>query len=53
MKTIFDKIDPKYVECSAGTCEHVSHSGNGVLWCVVVALSLITIKYWYDYKNCS
>lgn len=26
MKTIFDKIDPKYVECASGTCEHMSHS---------------------------
>jgi hypothetical protein len=26
MKTIFDKIDPKYIECATGTCEHMSHS---------------------------
>ena len=26
MKTIFDKIDPKYVECGTGVCEHTSHA---------------------------
>ena len=25
MKTIFDKIDPQYIECSTGICEHASH----------------------------
>ena len=25
MKTIFDKIDPKYIECTTGVCEHAAH----------------------------
>jgi len=58
MKTIFDKIDTKYLEhaahgaeCATGTCEHVGHSGNGILWLVVVALTIITIKYCHASKN--
>ena len=38
MKTIFDKIDPKYIECASGTCEHVAHSNNAVLWTVIAIL---------------
>lgn len=53
MKTIFDKIDPKYIECSTGACDHANHAGNGVLWFIIVALSLATIKYYYDYKDCN
>ena len=25
MKTIFDKVDPKYLECGSGTCDHLEH----------------------------
>jgi len=28
MKTIFDKVDPKYLECTTGICEHTEHSFN-------------------------
>lgn len=46
MKTILDKIDPKYIECSTGVCEHISHSANMILWVVLgVALVLTTYKY--------
>ena len=51
MKTIFDKIDPKYVECSTGVCEHAAHNHNIALW-VVVAMLLAATKYWYGHKNC-
>ncbi len=57
MKTIFDKIDTKYlehtahgVECTTGTCGHTSHSMNGVLWIVVVALLIAATKYYYGNK---
>lgn len=44
MKTILDKIDPKYIECSVGTCEHVSHNG-GIILLIGVALVLTFYKY--------
>jgi hypothetical protein len=48
MKTIFDKIDPKYIECTAGSCEHTAHSNNGVYWAIlIVALMYTTYKYCY------
>ena len=46
MKTILDKIDPKYIECSTGVCEHASHTTNMMLWVLIsVALVLTTYKY--------
>ena len=46
MKTILDKIDPKYIDCTAGTCEHVTHKMNIGVWVIiVVALVAITVKY--------
>ena len=44
MKTIFDKVDPKYIECTTGVCEHASHSLNAPLWMVIVTLSLVLIS---------
>ena len=50
MKTIFDKIDPKYIECTTGTCEHVTHTSNAVLFTALLVISvymlstLITIR---------
>lgn len=38
MKTIFDKIEPKYLECTTGACEHVSHNFNGVLIFITIAM---------------
>ena len=38
MKTIFDKVDPKYLECTTGVCEHVSHNLNGLYIAVVIVL---------------
>lgn len=47
MKTIFDKVDPKYLECTAGTCEHVYHVFNGpiILVCGMFIVMLVTSKY--------
>lgn len=46
MKTIFDKMNPKYIECSTGMCEHVSHKLNfGLCVVLVVALTYLSIKY--------
>ena len=53
MKTIFDKMDNKYLEhvtqgteCSAGACDHLGQSGNGFLWTIVVFLTVVVIKTW-------
>lgn len=53
MKTIFDKVDTKYlehtahgIECSTGVCDHTIHKSNGLLWVMVFSLVLITIKTW-------
>lgn len=48
MKTIFDKIDPKYIECATGACEHASHKINYVTWFIIcVALTCILTKYYH------
>ena len=44
MKTILDKIDPKYIECSVGTCEHINHN-SGIILLISVALILTIYKY--------
>ena len=51
MKTIFDKIDPKLIECTGGVCEHTSHQLNGPLLLIIsvlVVYTLYTIKYVRD-----
>lgn len=46
MKTILDKIDPKYIDCATGACEHISHKMNTAIWLiVVVALVIGFTKY--------
>jgi hypothetical protein len=40
MKTIFNKIDPQYLECASGTCEHASHKGNTILWILLFSTVL-------------
>ena len=42
MKTIFDKIDPAYIDCASGLCEHTSHQFNLVY---LLILPLIAISY--------
>lgn len=45
MKTILDKVDPKYIECTAGLCEHVTHQYNTVLIVVtIVVLSAVSLS---------
>ena len=45
MKTIFDKVDPKYIECGTGMCEHTSHSHVMPLYIIAaVLLSMAVIK---------
>lgn len=38
MKTILDKVDPKYLDCVSGTCGHVMHTFNGA---TLIVLSLV------------
>lgn len=48
MKTILDKINPKYIECTTGTCEHLTHKINfGMCAVLAVALTYILIKYYH------
>ena len=45
MKTIFDKVDPKYIDCTTGLCEHASHQYNTVMLIVtIVVLSTIGLN---------
>lgn len=44
MKTIFNKIDPKYLECTTGICEHPIHNINVALWCM---LTVFVVTYGY------
>ena len=39
MKTIFNKIDPQYLECTSGACEHVSHQFNAMWWLVIFGVA--------------
>lgn len=43
MKTIFDKVDPKYMECATGVCEHAAH--GSVLPSYIVAAVLVYLVY--------
>lgn len=48
MKTIFDKIDPKYIDCTTGACEHASHNFNGTLIVLLaVTICLVSVKILY------
>ena len=52
MKTIFDKVDPTYLECSTGVCEHVSHQHNAaIIITIAVYLSYSLYKYLHEQKN--
>ena len=46
MKTIFDKIDPKYIDCASGACEHTGHQYN-LLTCLVAGILLLNITVLY------
>lgn len=43
MKTIFDKVDPKYIECATGVCEHTAH--GSVLPSYIVVTVLLYLVY--------
>ena len=43
MKTIFDKIDPKYLECTTGACEHVGHTMNGLYIAIAIVILVNTM----------
>ena len=46
MKTIFDKIDTKHLDCVSGLCEHTSHQFNALYLLVVpvIVIGYITFK---------
>lgn len=50
MKTIFDKLNPKYIECTTGVCEHVSHNTNMYMW-IAVAILILTSKYLHGHQS--
>lgn len=52
MKTIFEKVDPKYIECGTGTCDHATHKVNSILPLLVVA-AIILILGARRMKRCS
>jgi len=46
MKTMFDKIDPKHLDCVSGVCEHTSHQFNSVylLMIPVIVMGYIAFR---------
>ena len=51
-KTIFDKVDPKYLDCMNGMCEHVEHKANAMWWLLAaVAIAITAGKYIYDTRR--
>lgn len=44
MKTIFEKVDPKFIKCQTGVCEHQQHQTNGFLLAMVVVLALVVFR---------
>lgn len=43
MKTIFDKIDPEYIECGTGICNHVEHSHITLLYVIAVVILTFSV----------
>jgi len=50
MKTIFDKIDPKYIEhatqgaeCSTGMCVHTYHTHNIAILGIIIATTVYLV----------
>lgn len=44
MKTIFNQVDPVYINCVNGLCEHAEHKIN-TLWWLVPIMILATYTY--------
>lgn len=59
MKTIFDKIDPQYlnhattgIDCVTGTCGHAPHAMNTItMSCILLILACSLYKYTHESKN--
>lgn len=43
MKTILDKVDPKYLDCISGVCGHYIHTFNGVTLITVTLVATFAI----------
>jgi hypothetical protein len=43
MKNIFNKVDPKFLECTTGVCEHANHNLNGAYWVILLSIVLYRI----------
>ena len=43
MKTIFDKIDPKYIECSSGMCEHAAHTHVLPMYILTSVITMLVV----------
>lgn len=48
MKTILDKVDYKYIECTTGICDHVYHNFNSILWVASIILMLVASKKYFN-----
>jgi hypothetical protein len=38
MNTILDKVDPQYMNCMSGACEHIEHKVNALWWIIPVVV---------------
>lgn len=47
MKSIFDKVDPRFLECVTGTCSHTDHQAGIVVW-LVMSLIILNIIIMYN-----
>ena len=43
MKTIFDKLDMKHIDCVSGACNHTLHTFNGATLIVLVLVASAAI----------
>lgn len=43
MKTILDNVDPQYMNCMNGVCQHAEHKINSLWWII----SIVTLIYCY------
>lgn len=50
MKTIFNKVDPKYLDCVSGMCEHAIHNLNFLSWMALFIVIGIFLGKKYIYK---
>ena len=43
MKTIFDKVDPRYIDCATGVCEHTNHAPNLMYMAILTGALLFVL----------